>query len=238
MIGIVVMLTGCAAKAPIVQQPGTLSGVAPGIGEAPAPPVSGSRGSLWSGARSANNFFVDNKARNVNDIVTIEIVESSTASKEATTKLGRSSSVAAGIPNFFGLETKLNARLARIQADNEEKAAIDLSNMLSASTQNDFDGSGVTTRTGELSANMTAVVTGVMANGNLRIQGRRIVTVNGEEQVMMLTGIIRPEDISAQNVVLSTYIADASISYYGMGVVADKQYPGWLARTFDHVWPF
>ena len=235
---IVALVTGCAAKAPFVERPESLPSAPEFTDKGSGATVTGGRGSLWPGAGTSNNFFVDNKARNVNDIVTIEIVETSTASKEATTTLGRSSSVFAGIPNLLGLENKLNARLARLQSDNDEKVALDLSNMLSASTQNDFDGSGVTTRTGELSANMTALVTGVMANGNLQIQGRRIVTVNGEEQIMMLTGIIRPEDISAQNVVLSTYIADARISYYGMGVVADKQYPGWLARTFDHVWPF
>ncbi len=206
------------------------------------PPEPGTaKGSLWQGESAYNTFFVDNKARTVNDIVTIEIVESSTASKKATTKLGRSSEISAAAPHLFGLETKLDAKLSQAEADNAAgatKAAIDLSNILSATTQNDFDGSGETTRTGELSGKMTALVQGVLPNGNLRIEGRRVVTVNGEEQIMILTGIIRPEDVNSQNIVLSTYIADAAISYYGMGVVAEKQRPGWLARKFDQYWPF
>jgi len=187
-------------------------------------------------------FFVDNKARNVNDIVTIRIVESSKASKKATTKLGRSSSLAAGASNLFGIETKLDARHARVTDSNKagtsKAAAIDLSQILNASTQNDFNGSGVTTRSGQLTGHMTALVKKVLPNGNLEIEGRRVVSVNGEEQIMVLTGIIRPADIDSNNVVLSTYIADASISYYGMGVVADKQRPGWLSRVFDKAWPF
>ena len=101
-----------------------------------------------------------------------------------------------------------------------------------------FDGSGVTTRSGKLSGRMTGLVDAVLPNGNLRIQGKRMVTVNGEEQIMVLTGIVRPEDISSNNVVRSTYIADARIEYYGMGVISEKQYPGWMARMFDRVWPF
>ncbi len=199
-------------------------------------------GSLWTGESNQNMLFVDNKARTINDIVTIDIVESSTATKQASTKLGRSSDMSAGMPNLFGQETRLNARLARLQTSNAAGTtsanALDLSNLLGASTKNDFNGNGKTTRSGKLSGKMTALVTEVLPNGNLRIRGKRLVTVNGEEQVMVLTGLIRPDDISAQNIVLSTFIADASISYYGVGVVGDKQRPGWLARGFDKIWPF
>jgi len=199
-------------------------------------------GSLWGGESSQNMLFVDNKARTVNDIVTIDIVESSTATKKASTKLGRSSDLSAGMPYLFGQETRLNSRLSRLQSSNDAGTtsanALDLAHIVGASTKNDFDGSGETTRSGALSGKMTAIVTEVLPNGNLKIRGRRLVTVNGEKQVMVLTGTIRPDDISAQNIVLSTFIADASISYYGMGVVGDKQRPGWLARGFDKFWPF
>jgi flagellar L-ring protein precursor FlgH len=200
------------------------------------------KGSLWPGENSQNMFFMDNKARTVNDIVTIMIVESSTASKEASTKVGRSSDISATATGLFGFETKQDARVSRVQSGNaagtSNTSALDLANILKASTQNDFDGSGVTTRSGKLSGKMAALVKEVLPNGNLRIEGKKMVQVNGEEQVMILSGLIRPEDISSNNIVLSTYIANARIYYSGVGVIADKQKPGWLARLFDHAWPF
>jgi len=81
-------------------------------------------------------------------------------------------------------------------------------------------------------------VTQVLDNGNLLIEGRRLITVNAEDQYMILTGIIRPEDITNDNLILSQYIADARITYTGRGVVDDKMRPGWLTRIIDWVWPF
>ncbi len=243
---VLITVSGCAGRNPFLQGGETIDqkpSLPIVIWETPA---NGSgqpaQGSLWPGANTKNMFFTDNKARSVNDIVTIEIVESSSASKNATTKLGRSSNLSASATGLFGIETKQNARLGRAQTSNaagtSNRGLLDLANILNAKTQNDFDGSGTTTRSGTLSGKMTALVKEVLPNGNLRIQGKRMVTVNGEEQVMVLAGLIRPEDIDSNNVVLSTFIADAKISYYGMGVIADKQNPGWLARGFDKFWPF
>ncbi|MEJ2200550.1 MAG: flagellar basal body L-ring protein FlgH [Desulfuromonadaceae bacterium] len=78
----------------------------------------------------------------------------------------------------------------------------------------------------------------VYPNGNLRITGAKTVTVNSEKQIVKLTGIVRPSDISAQNVVDSQNILDARIAYTGKGVVSDKQQQGWLMRVVDNVWPF
>ena len=85
---------------------------------------------------------------------------------------------------------------------------------------------------------MTAVVSDVLPNGNLVIQGRRVVVVNNEEQFMTLTGMVRPLDISRDNVVLSTQLANAHITFGGVGVVADKQRSGWGVWIFDWLWPF
>lgn len=249
LLFIVMIAMGCAGRIPRLQvslgMPQAEQEVAAASPDAEAPSSLSprpSKGSLWPGQTSHNMFFADNKAHTINDIVTIEIVESSTASKQATTKLGRSSELSATATGLFGLETKLNSRLGRVQTSNaagtSKAAALDLANILKTSTQNDFDGSGVTTRSGQLSGKMTALVKSVLPNSNLKIEGKRVVTVNGEEQVMVLAGIIRPEDIDSNNVVLSTYIAEAKISYFGMGVVGDKQKPGWMTRIFDKVWPF
>ena len=85
---------------------------------------------------------------------------------------------------------------------------------------------------------MTAVVREVLPNGNLVVQGSRATVVNNEEQLMTLTGIVRPEDISRDNIVLSTQVADARITFGGIGLVADKQRSGWGTWLFDWVWPF
>jgi flagellar L-ring protein FlgH len=78
----------------------------------------------------------------------------------------------------------------------------------------------------------------ILPNGNLFIEGNREVRVNNENQMMTLTGVIRPRDITANNVIQSTYIADARIAYSGKGVLNERQRPGWLARVLDVIWPF
>jgi flagellar L-ring protein precursor FlgH len=85
---------------------------------------------------------------------------------------------------------------------------------------------------------MSAIVTQVLPNGNLVIEGKRLVRVNNEEQVMILSGVIRPRDVAADNSILSTLVADAKIFYSGEGVIADKQRPGWLSRGLDKFSPF
>jgi flagellar L-ring protein precursor FlgH len=101
-----------------------------------------------------------------------------------------------------------------------------------------FEGDGETTRSGTLSAFITCRVVDVMPNGNLKIVGTREVMVNYENQLIILSGIIRPRDISDQNVILSTFISGAKIAYSGSGIVDDRQRPGWLANLLNNVWPF
>ena len=85
---------------------------------------------------------------------------------------------------------------------------------------------------------MTARIVDILPNGNLVIQGNREVRVNHENQIITLTGLVRPRDISADNVVLSTYLADARISYSGSGIINERQRPGWLTRVMGKIWPF
>jgi flagellar L-ring protein precursor FlgH len=110
--------------------------------------------------------------------------------------------------------------------------------MIKASMKNEFDGSGQTSRDETMTASITARVVDVTPEGNLFIRGTREVKVNNETQYITLTGLIRPEDISPDNTVLSSYIADAQIAYSGSGSVSDKQRPGWLTRALDLIWPF
>ncbi len=186
-------------------------------------------GSLWRASRH-RGFFNDLRARRVGDLVTVNIVETSKATKKATTTTGRDSSINAGISNLLGYEAKLSKIGVPGNFSNET--------MLKASMTNDFDGSGETTRDESMTAAITARVVEVTPNGNLVIKGCREIKVNNENQVITLMGVIRPEDISPDNTVLSSYIADARIAYSGRGPVSDKQKPGWLTRAVDYIWPF
>jgi len=203
----------------------------------PAPPRLA--GSLWSEGRGS--LFTDHRARQVGDIVTIQVKETASASKSAKTDLNRKNDVKFGIPSVFGLEAAANARKARVATANGNGASaigLDLSSLLAASSSKKFAGDGSTERSGKLDATLTAVVTRRLPSGNLVIEGRRRINLNEENQYILLTGIIRPEDISPTNTISSTQIADASISYYGVGAVADQQRQGWFATVVDKVWPF
>lgn len=177
-------------------------------------------GSLWTD-QSRIYFFQDTKASHVGDIVTVHIVENAKGTKDAATKSGRTSTLAASTSALLGLPS---SRVQRLQAD--------------ANFADTFDGSGSTSRSGALTADLTAVVTTVFPNGNMAIEGKREVLINSEKELITLSGIIRPEDIGAKNTILSTFVSEAKIEYSGSGVLNDKQRPGWLMRILDWIWPF
>ena len=195
-------------------------------------------GSLWQVHNSLNVMFMDTKSRNVGDIVTVEINESAKASNKANTETGRTSSLEAGIEKLFGIEDwwqnqmlpKINNDFPRIDPFGNPS--------VKGSMKSKFAGDGATTRSGTLSAFITCRVVDVMPNGNLKIVGTREVMVNNENQLIILSGIIRPRDISEENVIMSTFISDAKIAYSGSGIVDDRQRPGWLANLLNNVWPF
>jgi len=187
-----------------------------------------SEGSLWQDGTAANLLFSDAKARMVNDLLTIIVLESSTASHDASTDLGRSNNVSADIAAAFGGMTKLRRKNPDIPSGA----------LLEGSFGSDFKGTGKTKRSGSMATKMTAIVTDVLPNGNLVIEGAREVVLNDERQLIVLTGMVRPHDVSHDNTVLSTYIANARIEYTGSGVVTDRQSPGWADRIFTAVWPF
>lgn len=188
-------------------------------------------GSLWSETLNVG-LYPDRRARKVGDILTIRIVEDPEAELEANTKTSRTSSLSAAKLKFFGYLKALaqsNANLAQDPGtDDLALASLGLS----------FDGQGSSDRKGHVKAYISAVVVGVLPNGNLFINGKREIKVNNEAQFLTISGIVRPEDISPTNEISSTYVANVKISYGGVGVLADKQSPGVLQRITDHVWPF
>jgi flagellar L-ring protein precursor FlgH len=201
------------------------------------PPVD-SDGSLWQAGSSLNGMFIDTKARNVGDIVTVRIEESAKATNKANTETERSSSLKAGIENLFGLEDWWQNEILDNIGGSWPKIDPFGNPSISGNLKSDFEGDGETSRSGSLDAFITCRVMEVMANGNLKIVGTREVMVNHENQMIILSGIIRPRDIAEDNVILSTFVSDAKIAYSGSGVINDRQRPGWLSNLMNTVWPF
>jgi flagellar L-ring protein precursor FlgH len=193
--------------------------------ETPPPPM----GSLWRPARSANYPVMDVRAHFPGDLLTVLVLENSSGKKNAQTDVKHASTISAKVTDFFGITS---AMVPFLPAD------FTGSNVVDATTSSASKGDGTTSRTGELTANITVTVVDVETNGNLRVRGDKIVTVNHEDQHLVLTGTVRPEDIFSDNTVPSTRVADARISYYGYGVVGDKENVPFVQRAFDWVWPF
>ncbi len=189
-------------------------------------------GSLWPGDTAKNLFFEDTKAQKVGDIVTVTVNESATSSQTATTNTSRSSNTSLSTGPVFGLPSNLG-----IQNFLNMGTSFD-PNIGVATTDMSHQGNGTTTRNGSLTMTLSAQITQILPNGNLHIEGKRSVTVNNEEQYMILTGVIRPEDVGFDNTISSTLIADASITYSGSGDIADPQRVGWMAKVISYIWPF
>ena len=188
-------------------------------------------GAMWPGDTADNLLFEDSKARKVGDIVTVVINETNTSSQSATTNTSKNTSIDMQTTTLLGLPTSLGVQ-------NFLGLGNQFDPTVNASIANSNQGDGTVTRNGSLTGELSALITEILPSGNFRIEGRRSVTVNHEEQILVLRGIIRPQDINFDNTILSRWIADASISLTGEGVVADEQRKGWLAKFISKVWPF
>ena len=180
-------------------------------------------GSLWN--NSGSTMFTDPKAHRVGDLVMVLVQENASATRSLGTKKSRKSQHDSSLASVFGLETSFATR-------------VNPSIALETSNNKSFDGSGETTNSDSLIANVTSVVTEVFPNGNMKIIGRREVTINQQPQELTFTGIVRPSDISANNTILSAQVAQAHISYGGGGSLAAMSDEGWLGQTLDFIWPF
>ncbi|MCB0360675.1 MAG: flagellar basal body L-ring protein FlgH [Bdellovibrionales bacterium] len=185
--------------------------------------------SLWPDEAQNASLFRDFRAFQPMDVISIKISESNQGKKKADTTAEASFDILAGITKFFGLETK------EWVANNP---ALDPANMIVANSTSKFEGEGETNRSGTLSGNISAVIMEILPNGVLRIEGTKIIAVNDEEEVMVISGLVRQRDIDAANTVVSSKIANMRIDFYGQGVVADQQAPGWAAQILSKIWPF
>ena len=185
------------------------AGATTAMSEAPRPT---SANSLWrNGARA---FFHDQRASRVGDILTINININDSAQLSNETKVNRQASASLGIPNFFGLETTLGRLLPK---------AFSPASAISTNSNNQSDGLGSVNRSEAVTLTLAAVVTQVMPNGNLVIEGKQEVRINQELRELTVAGVVRPEDISSTNTILHTQIAEARVSYGGKGELSNVQ---------------
>lgn len=185
--------------------------------------------SLWLASADSKTLFRDFRARQPMDIITIVIDESSKGQKKSDTEASSQFDILAGITNLFGIETKSWA---------SNNASLDPTSMIQAKSSLGFEAEGETERSGSLNARISAVIMEMLPNGLLRIEGTKIVSINDEEEVLVISGLIRERDINAANQVDSSRIANMRIDFYGQGVIADQQSPGWAVKIFKMVWPF
>ena len=151
------------------------------------------------------------KAIGVGDIITVLIVENASANATAKTDANAKTEVSGG-PGL-GILNQVS--------------------QWGLTAENKFKGDGKSSRTGVLNAQISTRIVEELPNGNLRLQGERMVDINGEQQIITLTGIIRPQDVRANNRIASNLIADARISYSGDGPLADVHSPGLLSRVVN-----
>lgn len=176
--------------------------------------------SLWREA-PRGFLFPDVRASRLGDVVTVLVTESSSTDRKAETNLKKDSTNDFNLSNFFG-----NTHLFG-GSSNGGRAKLDYTG------NNEQKANGNITRTDNVTASIPARVVKVLDNGLLVVEGRRAVVVNDETQTLAFSGVVRPEDITPDNKVLSTQVADAEITVVGKGVLADKQHPGILQTIFD-----
>ena len=215
------LLAACARVASIPVPPPAAVALQP-----PPPPPNGS---LWHPELAANYPFLDVRAHFPGDLLTVVVSEQSQGKKDATTETTGESSISASVEDFFGIPAAAVKFLPN---------GFNPQSVVKAETKRSSKGDGTTTREGALTANITVRVVALDPNGNLYVRGDKIVSVNRENQHIVLSGTVRPEDIASDNSVLSSRLADARIDYYGSGVVGDKQNVPLTHRLFDWVWPF
>ena len=190
-----------------------------------AAPVSRTQ-SLWQEG-AARNMVADKRASRVGDIISILIQESNTADRQNATKTSKQSSIDASLQAFLyspaasGLLTK--------------KGQLPAMKATSAQT---FDGGGQINNSEKIAARIAVRIIDVLPNNTLVIEGTRKVSFSGETQDAVLRGIVRIEDVMANNTIYSYNIAEATIKYVSSGTITDNQKKGWFTRVWEKVTPF
>ncbi|MEO7050969.1 MAG: flagellar basal body L-ring protein FlgH [Rhodanobacter sp.] len=181
-----------------------------------------SDGSIYHDAQNME-LFTDPRAHRVGDILTVVLIESTQASKKATTSTSKTDKAKIAAPTVLGHTLSIGGKVADTDLDGERS----------------FDGAGSSSQSNQLTGQITVTVAQRLSNGNLMVRGEKWLTINQGQELVRISGIVRPQDIGQDNVVPSTRVADARISYTGRGTLADANSRGWLSRFFNSKWmPF
>jgi len=183
-------------------------------------------GSLFSEANGG--WLEDTRAVRIGDFVVIKIDEQANAKGNSTTNLSQDSSMTAGSNNLLGL----------VPALKKAYPDIDPSKLIDFASKSAFAGAGDTARAGQLNGNIAVRVNKEMPNGDLFLEGTKVVLINNEEYHLYVSGLVRRVDIAQDDTVASSRIADAQIEFTGRGDIADQQRKGWLAKILESLNPF
>jgi flagellar L-ring protein precursor FlgH len=183
--------------------------------------------SLWVSGRKS--FFKDQRASNVGDVLTVLVSIKDDATLENKTEKLKGADETLGIPNFFGVESKLNKVLPQ---------AVNPAALVGTNSATNDTGHGKLERTETVDLKLAAVVTQILPNGNMVIHGKQQVRVTNERRDLEVAGIIRPEDITTQNSIGYEKIAEARISYGGAGMLTDANKPRYGNEAMDILLPF
>jgi flagellar L-ring protein precursor FlgH len=181
-------------------------------------------GTIFNAAQG-NLFSMETKAQQVGDIITVSFAESFQATKSQNAATSRSLDSSVNLPGVADL----------ILPDRTNAA--DLSTKLAAGSENSFSGSGSSAQSNSLTGQVSVHVVRVFQNGNLEILGQKKLTLNNGDEYIRVHGIVRPQDIDAENVVSSDRIANANIQYIGAGDIAESSKKGWYSKLLDNVNP-
>ncbi|HLV64323.1 MAG TPA: flagellar basal body L-ring protein FlgH [Polyangiaceae bacterium] len=183
-------------------------------------------GSIYSEAQAG--FLEDTRALRVGDVVLIRIREEADAQGGATTKLSKETNREAGVSNLLGLVPAIRRAYPNIEPDE----------LIALAARADFAGEGQTQRAGKLRGSIGVHVKQELPNGDLFVEGTKVVMINHEEYHLYVSGVVRPADIEGDNSVDSALIADARVEFTGRGDIDDQVERGWLTKILDTVSPF
>ena len=175
-------------------------------------------GSIFQSGRSVR-LFEDNKAFRIGDVLSVTLMESTNASKSAETNTDKDDEIDISASAIFGSTgPTINGNLALTNQFDTERA---------------FSGSGDSAQSNSLRGEIAVTVVDVLPNGNLLVRGEKIIGLNQGSEFIRISGIVRPQDVSTDNIVVSSKVANSRIYYGGGGVIAESNTRGWLSRFFD-----